>query len=112
MRHAIVDQRTLTYSPASITRNERNGEKTTEYNEPTTFCAAVSPASGRLEAEAYGSRLPYVKRLYGASEALTEGGGIWLDADTEGPPDYVVLSAETHPRETVYTIGKRGVFGG
>lgn len=112
MRHAIADQRPLIYSPAEITRSEFNGEKTAQYNQRTPFTASVAPASGQLDAQAWGNRLPYIKRLYGASEALTEGGGVWLDADAQEQPDYIVISAQVYPRETVYTIGKRGVFGG
>lgn len=112
MRHAIADQRPLMYSPVTIARSEATGEKTPAYNAPTAFQASVAPASGRLDAEAYGQRLPYVKRLYGASAALTEGDGVWVDESSNGPPDYVVIGADRYPREVVYSIGKRGVFGG
>lgn len=112
MRHAIVDMRTLYYSPVTITRSQKNGEKIPTYSQPTAFQASVAPASGSLDAAAYGQRLPYIKRLYGASVALTEGDGVWLNANPEDQPDYIVADKEEHPREIIYIIEKRGVFGG
>ena len=112
MRHAVRDRVKLHYAKMERQRLETNGEWIEKYSASKAFCASMAPESGRVAAEAYGERLPYIKRLYGATAALAEGDGIWVDAAMTSQPDYKVVAVEKYPQETVALIGKRGAFGG
>lgn len=93
-------------------QNKKDGEGNSyvEYGPPHSFEAEVWPAGGRIQAEMYGQRLPYIQNckvdgdyylktsmdgrigycLDGA--VICENDGICLDVCARSDPDYRVLS--------------------
>lgn len=99
------------YSHKTATpKKDREGSSFVEYGSPETFFAEVWPADGKLQAEMYGQRLPYIRncRIVGKYEviadadgkvtyqfdgmALREGDGVCLCVPAESEPDYKVIA--------------------
>ena len=121
MRHMLRDQHLLLYALPVEAVDERSGETTTTFEGavPEPFYANVQSASGQAAAAEYGMRLPYTFNLYGCTEPLEVGTGVYLDAtydendeDEQSEPDCVVIAVKRTPRERSIVIQKRGGFGG
>lgn len=103
--------RLKTYSHRSaISKKDNEGNSYVEYGLPSSFEAEVWPAGGKLQAEMYGQRLPYIQncRIDGAYEIITdekghvvyqvgsmmlkEGDGICLNVSCKHEPDYKIIS--------------------
>lgn len=94
----------------AIPAKDNEGNSYTEYGLSSSFEAEVWPAGGKLQAEIYGQRLPYIRncRIDGAYEIITdekgrvcyqvgsmmlqEGDGICLHVSCKHEPDYKIIS--------------------
>lgn len=94
----------------AIPKKDKEGNSYLEYGLPSSFEAEVWPAGGKLQAELYGQRLPYIRncRLDGAYQIQTdekgrcsyqlgevnlrEGDGICLYVSGDREPDYKILA--------------------
>lgn len=89
---------------------DNEGNSYTEYGEAKPVTAEIWPAGGKLQAEMYGQRLPYIRNcrldgeyktqtdekgrvsyLFGA-QPIREGDGICLDVPEESDPDYKIIA--------------------
>ncbi len=93
------------------TKNAR-AEPKVVYGLPAPFSGVLSAPQDAASAAAYGSRLPRILRITGADATLAEGAGVWVDARRDAEPDYTVVAVTRTPRATVYTIERRGAYGG
>lgn len=96
---------------ARLTRKDSEGSTYTEYASAVTFTGEIWPAGGKIQAQVYGEKLPYIRnvRVDGRYEILTdaagrlsyqvedgpvirEGDGLCLYVDPASGPDYRVIS--------------------
>lgn len=111
----IKQNRLRTYSHrTAVPKKDEEGNSYIEYGLPSSFDAEVWPAGGKIQAEMYGQRLPYIRncRIDGtyhetATEdgrtgyclggmVIREGDGIYLNACRNADPDYRVISIRPH----------------
>lgn len=95
---------------AAIPKKDDEGNSYVEYGEESQFLAEMWPAGGKMQAELYGMRLPYIRnlRVEGEYETLSgadgreyyrvsgmdlrEGDGICMNVPGDRDPDYKVVS--------------------
>lgn len=77
------------------------------YGTPVAEMASVYPITNAVVAQMYGTTPDALCRLImaqGADVALEDG--VWLEAATDTPPDWVVVSVLKWPRHTEVTVKK------
>lgn len=111
MRAPLRDRRPMAWGARIETKNAR-AEPTVTFGPPEPFTGVLSAPQDNASAAAYGSRLPSVLRITSADATLATGAGVWVDADRSAPPDYCVVAVAKTPRTIVYTIERRGAYGG
>lgn len=75
---------------------DREGGSIVDYEAAVPIQAAIWAAGGKLQAEMYGERLPYIKNMhYEGPEEMQEGDGICVNAGPEDPPDYKIVSVNS-----------------
>lgn len=94
---------------AAQSKKDGEGNSYVEYGSPHSFDAEVWPAGGKIQAEMYGQRLPYIRNckvdgdyheVYEAGRTcyclgdmvLYEGDGICLNVPRNHEPDYRIIA--------------------
>lgn len=102
------------YLKKRTVKKDNEGSTYEEYGAALPFLGEVWPASGKVQAEMYGQRLPYICncKMAGAYTVCTEKNGcavydfgdytvseldgICVNASTEEPPDYKIISIKPY----------------
>ena len=111
MRCPLRDRRAMAYGARTETKNSR-AEPIVTFGSPAAFSGILSTPQDTATVAAYGSRLPSILQITSADARLAVGMGIWVDAARSAAPDYSVIAEAKTPRTTVYTIERRGNYGG
>ncbi len=107
----MMRKRTQTFHLKNRTvKKDREGNTYEEYGLPVPFTGKQWPAGGKVQAEIYGKKLPYIRNLkvkgtYAVEQrngvtyyvfsdklAFAELDGICLDVPAESGPDYKIIS--------------------
>lgn len=102
----MVKPRTIHAAEKTAVKNEV-GQIKKGYGAPVAFVASVYPITNAVVAQMYGVTPDALCRLImerGADIALEDG--VWLEAATDTPPDWSVVSVLKWPRHTEVTIKK------
>ena len=94
-----------------ISVKDKEGSSYETWGAAVPFCGECWPASGKVQAEQYGERLPYIRNLringkyairtdesgitfydFGGGLEIRESDGICLHANSDQDPDYRIIS--------------------
>jgi hypothetical protein len=103
------------YHKKAVTQKDKEGGTFLGYQSPFEFSGEAWPANGKLQAQQYGQRLPYIMNLkiegkykkvtdengilhylFQNGMDVTEGDGICLCVDKDSEPDYRILSIKPY----------------
>lgn len=98
-----------------ITKQDKEGGTYEEYEAAHSFTGEVWPGGGKLQAEMYGDRLPYVRNvriegrysvktdekgiphyIFAGGLDIVEGDGLCLYVPSESEPDYRIVSIKPY----------------
>lgn len=84
----------------TVTYDEEGEEMTTYADEPIEFKMLVQSAGGRVDAQIYGARLPYIKSCKYQGELLkpvqNELDGVCVYVDKTDEPDYRIIDIQPY----------------
>lgn len=108
MVKGIRNKKPYFYKKKTVQTDEE-GNRTEAFSEvPMPFEAAVSPASGRVQAEVYGERMGYILNMLCDQDdtEIAEGDGVCVYVGSEALPDYKVISIKHYTRHREYELEK------
>lgn len=93
-----------------ITSDEEGGDITSYSNKFTKLQMDVQSAGGQVQAQIWGTQLPYVKTCYYEGDEINEGenekDGICYKVDSSSEPDYEIISIQEFSEHKVITLKK------
>ena len=111
------------YHKTATPQKDKEGNSYLEYGQPNEITAEIWPAGGKLQAEIYGKRLPYIRNcrmegeyteIYGVhgvvgylfldGTVVKEGDGICINAPQSEKPDYQVISIKPYRHLTLELV--------
>ncbi|UDM74991.1 hypothetical protein [Vagococcus fluvialis] len=93
-----------------ITSDEEGGDITSYSNKFTKLQMDVQSAGGQVQAQIWGTQLPYIKTCYYEGNEINEGenekDGICYKVDSSSKPDYEIISIQEYSEHKVITLKK------
>lgn len=90
-----------------ISKKDSEGSSYTEFEDLTVVEAKVWPASGKIQAELYGTRLTNILNMVVLNDnELIEGSGVCVSLDANSQPDYKIISIKRYTSHMVCELEK------
>lgn len=94
----------------SIGSDDEGNDIITYSDEPVELKIDVQSAGGQVQAQIWGTQLPYVKTCYYEGDGINEGenekDGICYKVDSSSKPDYEIISIQEFSEHKVITLKK------
>lgn len=99
------------YLKKKVITSDKEGNDVTSYSDDfTELQMDVQSAGGQVQAQIWGTQLPYVKTCYYDGSDINEGenekDGICYKVDSSSKPDYEIVSIQEYSRHKVITLKK------